>query len=397
MARVFRRNRRRITSFCMAFTIALVSVLGFLGTSTPVKAADKTAAQIQQEKQALDKKIQQAQANIAATKKKLQAEKNKQADLQVQITNVEGQLTLYLSKIDTVNAAIKQKQLEIDKKASEVELNEDLFAERVHNLYISNTSASTMATLLSAESFSDFLNRAEILKRISESDQQLINTLSQEKEDLKNMKADLESEKAELTQTKNEISNKEKELESLYSQSKGNETALQKAEEQYLKDKQKYEKQNQALEAELQRILAAQASGDAYGDGILKWPMPGYSRISSPFGWRYIFGQRDWHTGIDIPAPKGTGIVAADAGKVLWVKKVSYGYGWHLLIDHGDGKATLYAHTSRIDVSEGQMVTKGQVIAGIGTTGTSTGYHLHFEVRINGAQVNPLGYVKAPA
>lgn len=93
----------------------------------------------------------------------------------------------------------------------------------------------------------------------------------------------------------------------------------------------------------------------------------------------------------------GTNIVAADAGKVLKVAKLTYGYGWHVIIDHGNGVATLYGHCSRLDVSVGQVVQKGQVIAGIGSTGNSTGNHVHFEVRINGVQQNPLNYVKQPS
>ena len=89
----------------------------------------------------------------------------------------------------------------------------------------------------------------------------------------------------------------------------------------------------------------------------------------------------------------GPSITAADAGKVVWTKKVSYGYGWHLLVDHGNGVATLYAHCSAIVVNQGDTVAKGQKIAEVGTTGNSTGPHLHFEVRINNVQKDPLQYV----
>lgn len=393
MRKAIRRGQKRFVSFLLVFVVAFVSVMSVLPVGVPVEAANKTAEDIRAEQAVLDQKIKEAEAKIKNTQQQLNAEKDKQASIQQQISNVETQLALYLTKIDTVNLAIEQKQLEIDTKEAEIESNEALFAERVHKMYMTNNSSSLLSTLLSAESFSDFLNRTEILKRVSEADNELIHTLREQKDDLKTMKTDLEAEKAEYISTKEEIVQKEKNLSDLYSQSKGQETALKQAEKKYMEDKAKYDSQNKALEAELAQILASQSSETAYGDGALIWPVPGRSYISSPFGWRYLFGQRDYHTGIDIPAPVGTNIVASDAGKVLWVKKVSYGYGWHLLIDHGNGYATLYAHASRIDVSQGQTVVKGQTVAGVGTTGNSTGYHLHFEVRVNNVQKNPQNYV----
>ena len=135
------------------------------------------------------------------------------------------------------------------------------------------------------------------------------------------------------------------------------------------------------------------------GNSNYAWPIPGYTTLSSKFGKRIAptTGASTFHKGIDIPGSAGTNIVAADAGKVLKVAKLTYGYGWHVIIDHGNGVATLYGHCSRLDVSVGQVVQKGQVIAGIGSTGNSTGNHVHFEVRINGVQQNPLNYVKQPS
>ena len=183
----------------------------------------------------------------------------------------------------------------------------------------------------------------------------------------------------------------------MYAESEQAESSILDANKQYMENAEKYKKEQDALEQEIQELLQNEGSDEAYGDGQLKWPVPTRSYISSYFGWRTLYGRPNYHKGIDIPGSAGTNIVAADSGKVLKVSKLTYGYGWHVIIDHGNGVSTLYAHCSRLDVSVGDYVEKGQVVAGIGTTGNSTGNHVHFEVRINGVQQNPLNYVKQPS
>ena len=135
-------------------------------------------------------------------------------------------------------------------------------------------------------------------------------------------------------------------------------------------------------------------SGAVSSKGMI-WPAPGYNRISSPFGNRIhpIFGTKKMHTGIDIAAPMGASIVAATDGVVQHSGGLG-GYGNAVIVDHGDGISTLYAHNSSLSVSVGQSVKRGQVIAKAGSTGYSTGPHLHFEVRKNGSYINPTPWVQ---
>jgi murein DD-endopeptidase MepM/ murein hydrolase activator NlpD len=132
-----------------------------------------------------------------------------------------------------------------------------------------------------------------------------------------------------------------------------------------------------------------------YAGGVMKWPTPGYTRVSSPYGMRIhpIYKVKKMHTGIDIDAPSGAKIVAANSGKVI-LAGWNGGYGNCVIIDHGGGLATLYAHQSKILVSVGDKVQKGDTVGKVGSTGLSTGPHLHFEVRKNGSTTNPIPYVK---
>jgi murein DD-endopeptidase MepM/ murein hydrolase activator NlpD len=153
-----------------------------------------------------------------------------------------------------------------------------------------------------------------------------------------------------------------------------------------------------AEEQESARIAALLKSGGSHGTGkyagTLHWPTPGHTRVSSPFGMRMhpILHVRKMHTGIDISAPSGATIVAAGNGKVIYAGR-NGGYGNFTMIDHGNGLVTCYAHQSRITVSKGQHVSAGQTIGKVGSTGLSTGPHLHFEVRVNGTPRNPLSYL----
>ncbi len=132
-----------------------------------------------------------------------------------------------------------------------------------------------------------------------------------------------------------------------------------------------------------------------YANGKLVWPVPGYYSISSPFGYRIhpVYKTKKLHTGIDIPAPYGTIGVAAGDGTVIYAGWIS-GYGNSVIIDHGGGISTLYAHNSSILVSKGKSVKKGEPVVKLGSTGLVTGVNLHFEVRINGTPVDPEPYVR---
>ena len=382
-----------------AMLAVLLAVLFFYSPISllPSTVEAKSVSDMQDEIDSLSQQIKDLENKMSANQSKLADEKARQEQLTEQILNVEQQVSLYNTKIDEVNELIAAKEAEISAKEEEIAESEELFAARLRRMYITNTSSSTLSTLLSASSFSDFLNRYEILKRISQEDRSAIEELNVQKTEYETLKAELDSQKAELKEASDAVNEKYTQLQSMYAESEQAESSILDANKQYMENAEKYKKEQDALEQEIQELLQNEGSDEAYGDGQLKWPVPTRSYISSYFGWRTLYGQPNYHKGIDIPGSAGTNIVAADAGKVLKVSKLTYGYGWHVIIDHGNGVSTLYAHCSRLDVSVGDYVEKGQVVAGIGTTGNSTGNHVHFEVRINGVQQNPLNYVKQPS
>ena len=396
MQKMWTHDRMKKTAAMLA---VLLAVLFFYSPISllPSTVEAKSVSDMQDEIDSLSQQIKDLENKMSANQSKLADEKARQEQLTEQILNVEQQVSLYNTKIDEVNELIAAKEAEISAKEEEIAESEELFAARLRRMYITNTSSSTLSTLLSASSFSDFLNRYEILKRISQEDSSAIEELNVQKTEYETLKAELDSQKAELKEASDAVNEKYTQLQSMYAESEQAESSILDANKQYMENAEKYKKEQDALEQEIQELLQNEGSDEAYGDGQLKWPVPTRSYISSYFGWRTLYGQPNYHKGIDIPGSAGTNIVAADAGKVLKVSKLTYGYGWHVIIDHGNGVSTLYAHCSRLDVSVGDYVEKGQVVAGIGTTGNSTGNHVHFEVRINGVQQNPLNYVKQPS
>jgi murein DD-endopeptidase MepM/ murein hydrolase activator NlpD len=159
------------------------------------------------------------------------------------------------------------------------------------------------------------------------------------------------------------------------------------------------ESQSSSIASEINSYYASLSSSDSdytyTGSGAFGWPLSVSGRISSPFGYRVhpITGAYKMHTGVDIAASKGIPVLAAESGTVITVKKLSTGYGYYVMINHGSGIVTLYAHMSAIYVSVGDSVSRGTQIGAVGSTGSSTGPHLHFEVRVNGSPVNPMGYI----
>ena len=350
---------------------------------------------IQQEMQDYNNKI----TSIKDDKKKQQAIANT-IDEKISIT--QKAIDVGLQKIQLINKYIFDKKQEIAGKEKDIEETLQLFRDRVRAIYMTggySDNANSLIMLFSSDSVSEFLTRSEYLERIAEHDKEIVAGLRDELIKLEEEKKVLEAEKAALEEEKAALEKEQAELEKQLKEAKNSIQDLSVMQKEYEANYEELSAMQKQIQAELLDIYKnLNTSNEAYVGGEMMWPVPGYSKISSYYGWR--FNNTDFHTGIDITGSgvHGAPVVAANTGTVVHTKTCpyngySYGYGTYIIVDHGGGITTLYAHLSAIDCKVGDIVVMGEQIGRVGNTGWSTGAHLHFEVRIDGESVNPISYV----
>lgn len=330
-----------------------------------------------------------------------------------QLRQIEGQLRQATTELNTIteqrvavenDITLNERQLAEAQKR--LEGREAVFYKRVRDIYI-NGRLSYLDVVIGSKDFSDFANRLEVLKRIIDSDINLISEIKKERAQIEAHKKKLEEDRAKLVDLEKAALAKQAEIEQKKAERN---VVLQKAQNDRAVAMQAIEELN-ASSAQISAMLkerqaaraaaaaaAAQAAGQGssytwvQGTGQLGWPVSG--EITSPYGYRVhpIWGTTIYHSGIDIGVDEGTPVHAADSGVIVWSGWMG-GYGYAVVIDHGNGLSTLYGHNSELAVDEGQSVSKGQVVAYAGSTGNSTGPHVHFEVRENGDPVDPMGYL----
>ena len=315
-----------------------------------------------------------------------------------QLRQIEGQLRQATTELNTIteqrvavenDITLNERQLAEAQKR--LEGREAVFYKRVRDIYI-NGRLSYLDVVIGSKDFSDFANRLEVLKRIIDSDINLISEIKKERAQIEAHKKKLEEDRAKLVELEKAALAKQAEIEQKKAERN---VVLQKAQNDRAVAMQAIEELN-ASSAQISAMLkerqaaraaaaaaAAQSAGQGssytwvQGTGQLGWPVSG--EITSPYGYRVhpIWGTTMYHSGIDIGVDEGTPVHAADSGVIVWSGWMG-GYGYAVVIDHGNGLSTLYGHNSELAVDEGQSVSKGQVVAYAGSTGNSTGPHVHF-------------------
>ena len=367
--------------------------------------------------QAQDEDLTNQLSNI---QQQMTNEANKKSEAEKTIGTVYEQLHAIQRDLDTATAELKQVQAEriqLDKditkteaelKAAQARLQsrEKVFYKRVRDIYI-NGRLSYLDVVVGSKDFSDFANRMEMLKRILQSDMDLINTIKIEREEIASKKAKLEEDRAKVLELEkvaqekqNLINQKKAERQAVLERAMNDRDTAERAYNELMASSASITAMLQQRAAERAAAAAAAASQGGSGGGATwvqgtgQLAAPVVAPITSDFGWRIhpIYGTRRLHAGTDFGVDEGTPVHAADGGVVVEAGWVS-GYGYTVIIDHGNGMSTLYAHNSDVAVSPGQTVSKGQVVSYSGNTGGSTGPHLHFEVRINGEPTDPMGYL----
>lgn len=354
------------------------------------------SAATQSELEAKQRKLEKEQANI---KSKLSSIRSSAASAQEEVdainklvANLESQIETLNAKIDTMNEEIGAIEDEIQKKEDEIDANYDKFKSRLRAMYMTGDYSGGLEVLLSTDDFEDLLSRMYYVEKMADHDQAIIDSLTADKAGYIDKKAAVEVKRVQLDKEKAELAAKKTELdeEKAIAQKLLDEIAAQ---QKALEEQQrKIDSQMVTAKAQLDALISSATKkdvGSKYVGGGFKWPTPGYGTITSPYGMRW----GKLHKGIDIGAPTGAKIIASNEGKIVTSAYNAGGYGHYVIINHGGGYMTVYAHMSKRLVSKGQYVGKGQTIGKVGSTGHSTGPHLHFEIRVNGKAVNPRKYV----
>ena len=387
--------------------IALAAVLAVI----PVQAAGKGDIDSAKDK------ISSLEEEKKKTEETIQELEKLKADTESYVKELDGELARLDDELSSLDSRITDKEADIEETKAQLEeakkTEEEQYASmklRIEYMY-EKGDTSYLDLLLESGSMSEMLNRAEYIQQISSYDRKKLTEYGEIKEKIADDEEKLEAEHEELltlqeqTKAKQDsveklVGEKSRELQKYQNQIAANESQLAS----YQADIEAQENRIQQIEAELKRQeeearKKAQEKGEEYktvsiGNISFIWPCPSSSRITSGFGGRSspTEGASSNHKGIDIGASSGSDIVAAADGTVT-ISTYSYSAGNYIMINHGGGVSTVYMHCSKLLVSVGETVKKGQVIAKVGSTGYSTGPHLHFGVRVNGAYVNPSQYV----
>ncbi len=369
----------------------IILLIATLGCST-IFASDISNLQEQQTQVQADQDM--AMTQLQAVQEELTTNLQQIQELNNNIAQYESEINDYNSQIVSLQDEIAKTEEEIQKAQENYDSQKKLLDDRLVTMY-EKGSVEYLDVVLSSKTITEFLSNYYLLTILTNSNVEFLDTIEKQQQIIEDEKKKLEEQKQQIDNAK-----EEKEKSSIILQNtkvmKDSYTAqLTDQEKQIQSEIDAYQTQLNQLESEIQSITANNLIVNPnYIGGVMLWPVPGYTKLSSTFKMRVhpITGVYKLHTGIDIPAPKGTSFLAANSGVVV---KAGYNtaYGNMVMIDHGGGVSTLYAHGDKIMVTLGQTVNQGDVVLQVGETGYATGPHAHFEVRINGTPVDPLPYV----
>ncbi|MDR0919857.1 MAG: peptidoglycan DD-metalloendopeptidase family protein [Oscillospiraceae bacterium] len=405
---------------CFSLVVASLSFPNTVAEEVDVTKEEQSIAEIDAKIQNNKAKISEFQKELEAKKSDIKSERENLEILQQKILLQNENIVAVQSQIDILDRQIQAKENDIATlEASIVQQEADIadeieaFKKRLLAMYVSDTADITQI-LVGTSDFIDILARVQVVQSVSKQDKKMLDELDERLNNLNIDRQNIETEKIELQIKKENTEKKKEEFQGLLDDLNNDMADIQArideldAEEANINwqinvandENEDFEAESARLEEEIKRKQEEAAKKAAmkaldpsllYTGGALNWPVPSSYMVTSGFGPRW----GTTHRGLDIGAPSGSPIVAAESGVVIVVNPSGWGggYGKYVVVSHNESLSTLYGHMSEVGCAEGDVVTRGQVIGYVGSTGDSTGNHLHFEVRYNGARTDPTSYL----
>lgn len=378
----------------------LAGVILFAGTSSSyptANAAEVNDSNVQSMEEEI-KNLQKEQDKLLGKINSLKSEASKTAEykqyMDSLVTATSQKMLLANALVEELETKIADSETKIAEAEASITATQDKVIERLRYAQ-ENGNVSELELILDAKGMSDFLSRLDKVNSMMEYDRKVMTEYVEYKKQLEEYKATLEASKQTQAETLEQLEKDKASYEQISAENAAYMSSLKADENAFWAQYEKARAAEEALNAELTEYIKKQQAQNAVvpsGEGFMR-PLPqGVGYISSAFGWRKLNGRNDYHAATDIACAQNTPIYAADSGKVLRAEW-HWSYGNYVLIDHGGGLSTLYAHCTSLATSVNQYVNKGQVIGYVGQTGNAYGYHLHLEVRVNGERVNPAGYI----
>ena len=371
--------------------IATILILVIIsGLCICVYAQDLTG--LQEQSSEITEALNETNNRLQAVQEELSTNMQQLQDLDSQIAQSQEELNTINTDIDKLMEQIEENEKKLAKTQEEYDNIQGLLDARLIQMYEA-PEFQFLQVLLESKSVTDFLSTYYAMKELAEYDAELLETVKKQKQDIETTKQILAEKKQQVITNKQTLAKKTQVLANTKTMREYYISKLSTEEQELQAKIDEYNNQVAEIEAEI-KLLALNSISEDYIGGAMIWPVPGYTSITSEYGMRVhpITGAYKLHTGVDIGAPLGANFVAAANG-IVSKATFNTAYGNMVIIDHGGGVQTLYAHGSEILVQLGQTVSAGTEVLKVGSTGYSTGPHAHFEIRINGQTVNPLDYL----
>ena len=407
-------RKKKIAVLAAAAALTLGTVFSSYATSKAIEDAKKKVSSMEEEKKKVESTLKELEGKKSDTAAYVEELDRNLSALAGELTKLEGDISQKEEQIEEAKVELETAKITENRQYEDMKL-------RIQYMY-ENGQTGLLESMMQSESIAELLNRAEYASQITSYDRKMLEeyrktrqevalkeeALKTEHQELltlqdstkakqSSVKTLMASKEAELASYETKIASAQGEIDQYNADIKAQEEHMARVEAEIRRKEEEARKAEEARRAEEAKKNQSSAGGDSTvkkGNTNFIWPCPASGRISSAFGDRSspTEGASTNHKGIDIPAPSGSSIVAAADGKVV-ISTYSYSAGNYIMIDHGGGLTTVYMHCSQLLVKEGETVKQGQTIAKVGSTGYSTGPHLHFGVRSGGSYVNPSGYV----